>query len=195
MSTRFSSALQIAAVGLLLTACAAPQPQIRSDYDLTADFSRYTSFSFMERSQRGGELMYDTIDDQRVMAAVTRELEARGYRHVDQDGDLLVNFTITSEDVQDIRTVPTPLFPSPYYGWRGSYYYPWPAYTYDTWVDTYEQGVLFIDLVDVERRQLVWEASSTGRVTQAAREDPVGAVDSAVAEMFARYPFRAGPGQ
>lgn len=192
MRTRFSSALQIAAVGLVLTACQAPQPQIRSDFDLTADFSRYASFSFMDRSQRGGQPMYDTIDDQRVMAAVTRELEARGYRRVEQDGDLLVNFTITSEDVQDIRTVPAPLFASPYYGWRGSYYYPWPAYTYETWVDTYERGVLFIDLVDVERRQLVWEASSTGRVTAAAREDPGGAVDTAVAEMFARYPFRAG---
>ena len=193
MSNRLPSALRMAAAALLLTACAAPQPQVRSDYDLTADFSSYASFSFMERSQRGGEPMYDTIDDQRVMAAVARELEARGYRRVEQDPDLLVNFTITSQDVQDIRSVPTPLFPAPYYGWRGSYYYPWPAYTYETWVDTYEEGRLFIDLVDVERRQLVWEASSTGRVTQAARDDPAGAVDRAVADMFARYPFRAGP--
>lgn len=193
MDRRISGALRVAAVGLLLSACATPQPEIRTDYDRTADFSRYATYAFMERSQRGGDLRYDTIDDQRVMAAVTRELEARGYRLDEQDADLLVNFTITSQDVQDIRTVPTPLFPGPYYGWRGSWYYPWPAYTYETWVDTYEQGRLYIDLVDVERRQLVWEASSTGRVTQAARDDPGGAVDRAVAEMFARYPFRAGP--
>ncbi len=193
MSTKFSSALRTAAVGLLLTACAAPQPQIRSDYDLSADFSRYATFAFMDRSERGGNPQYDTIDDQRVMVAVARELEARGYRRVEQDADLLVNFTITSQDVQDIRSVPTPLYPGPYYGWRGGWYYPWPAYTYETWVDTYEEGRLFIDLVDVERRQLVWEASSTGRVTQAARDDPAGAVDRAVAGMFARYPFRAGP--
>jgi hypothetical protein len=178
---------------LALAGCAAVGPEVSTDYDATVDFSQYTTFAFMDRAERGQALTYDTIGDRRVIAAVTRELEARGYRRVESDPDLLVNFAMTTEDVQDVRTVPSAGLPPPWYGWRGVYYYPWPAYSYETYVDQYERGTLFIDLVDAERRQLVWEGRAVGRITNATREDPAGALDNAVAEIFARYPFVAGP--
>ncbi len=177
---------------LALAGCAALGPEITTDYDATADFSQYKTFAVMEREERGETRTYDTLGDQRVIRAVTRELEALGYRRVEEDPDLLVNFAMTTEKVQDVRTVPS--MPPPWYGWRGSYYYPWPAYSYETRIDTYQRGTLFIDLIDAERRQLVWEATATDRVTQATREDPAGALDGAVAQMFERYPFRAGSG-
>jgi len=184
----------LAAAGLLaLAGCAAPGPEIRTDYDANADFGRYATFAFMAREERGVTRTYDTIADRRVIAAVTRELEARGYRLVESDPDLLVNFAMSTEDVQEIRSVPSTVMPPPWYGWRAGYYYPWPAYTYETWVDTYQRGALFVDLVDPERRQLVWEGSAVGRVTEAARGDPGASLDQAVSEIFARYPFRAGP--
>jgi hypothetical protein len=174
-----------------LAGCAATGPEIRTDYDAAADFSRYATFAFMAREER--ELRgYDTLGDQRVMAAVTRELEARGYRRVEADANLLVNFALATEEIQEIRTSPSAA-PYPFwYGWRGAYYYPWPAYVQETWVDRYERGSLFVDLVDAERRQLVWEGRAAARLTRAQQEDPGGMVDAAVAEIFARYPFRAG---
>lgn len=179
----------MAAGALALAGCAAPGPQVRTDYDASADFSRYATFAFMPREDRS----YQTLSDQRVMTAVARELEARGYRRVAEDADLLVNFSVVTEDIQEVRTVPSSVVPPPWYGWRSGYYYPWPAYTHETWVDSYQRGSLFIDLVDAERRQLVWEGQAASRVTRAAREDPAGAIDQAVTEVFARYPFRAGP--
>lgn len=185
--------MSVAVAGLMaLAGCAAVGPEIRTDYDETADFSRYATFAFMERTERGETRSYDTLDDRRVIAAVTRELEARGYRSVAGDPDLLVNFAVTTEEIQDVQRVPASVVPPPWYGWRGGYYYPWPAYTYETYVDRYQRGTLYIDLVDAERRQLVWEGSAQGRVTQATRDDPAAAVDGAVTEIFARYPFRAG---
>jgi hypothetical protein len=183
------------AVGIMVLAgCAARGPEIRTDYDAAADFSRYATFSFMLRDEREAR-GYDTIGEQRVTAAVTRELEARGYRRVDTDADLLVNFALATEEIQEIRTSPAAV-PYPYwYGWRGAYYYPWPAYVQETWVDHYERGSLFIDLIDAERRQLVWEGRASVRLTRAHQEDPGGLVDSSVAEIFARYPFRAGQGR
>jgi hypothetical protein len=183
-----------ALAGALLVGGCAVRPEIRTDYDAAADFSRYSTFAFMERRERGEERTYETIADRRVIAAVSRELEARGYRRVDRGADLLVNFAMRTEDIQDVRTVPThmPMWPHPWYGWRGPFYHPWPAYTYETYVDRYQRGTLYVDLVDAERRQLVWEGRAAQRVTRAAREDPAAAIDSAVAEIFARYPFRAG---
>jgi hypothetical protein len=177
---------------LALAGCTTAGPDVRTDYDPTADFSRYSTFSFMERAGRDGTLGYETLSEQRVRAAITRELEARGYRRVDEGGDLLVNFAMSTEDVQDIRS--TPGVVHPWYGWRGAFYYPWPAYTSELTVDTYQRAVLFVDLVDAQRRQLVWEGRAVGRVSRAMREDPAAAVDHAIMEIFARYPFRAGPG-
>lgn len=193
MSTRFVRRLAGALAALALAGCAAVGPEISTDYDATVDFSRYATFAFMDRAERGQAMTYDTIGDRRVIASVTRALEDRGYRRVESEPDLLVNFAISTEDVQDVRTVPSAGLPPSWYGWRGGYYYPWPAYTYETYVDRYERGTLFIDLVDAERRQLVWEGRAVGRITKATREDPAGALDNAVAEIFARYPFVAGP--
>jgi hypothetical protein len=193
MDTRFAKRLAGTLGVLALAGCAAVGPEVSTDFDATVDFSTYATFAFMDRAERGQALTYDTIGDRRVIAAVTRELEARGYRRVESDPDLLVNFAMTTEDIQDVRTVPSAGLPPPWYGWRGGYYYPWPAYSYETYVDQYERGTLFIDLVDTERRQLVWEGRAVGRITKATREDPAGALDNAVAEIFARYPFVARP--
>ena len=193
MDRRFSRLLAGTLGVLALAGCAAVGPEVSTDFDATVDFSTYATFAFMDRAERGQALTYDTIGDRRVIAAVTRELEARGYRRVESGADLLVNFAMTTEDIQDVRTVPSAGLPPPWYGWRGAYYYPWPAYSYETYVDQYERGTLFIDLVDAERRQLVWEGRAVGRITKATREDPAGALDNAVAEIFARYPFVAGP--
>jgi hypothetical protein len=185
--------LAAAAAVLGLAGCAAVGPEIRTDYDESVDFSRFSTYAFMERAERGETRTYDTIGDRRVIAAVTRELDARGYRRVDSNPDLLVNFAMSTEEVQDVRTVPSAVMPPPWYGWRTGYYYPWATHTYETRVDQYQRGTLYIDLVDARRRQLVWEGSAIGRVTQATREDPAGALDNAVRQIFERYPFRAGP--
>jgi hypothetical protein len=194
MSSIFLRGLALAAGLAMLAGCAAPGPDISTDYDSSADFSQYRTFAFMSRDERGVERSYDTIADRRLMAAVTREMEARGYRRVEAGADLLVNFAVSTEEVEDLRTVPSSVFPPPWYGWRTGYYYdPWPAYTYETRIDRYQRGTLFVDLVDAERRQLVWEGRAVGRVTREAREDPGAALDQAVSEIFARYPFTAGP--
>lgn len=190
--------LALAAIAALaLGGCATVGPEIQTDYDATIDFSRFETFAVMDRGERGVTRTYDTLGDRRVMEAVTRELTARGYRKVEEDPDLLVNFAMSTESVEQVRSVPSSMV-HPGYAWRSGFYHPWPAYSYpyayETWVDRYEEGTLYIDLVDSERNQLVWEARAVGRVTQATRENPAGALDQAVAEIFDRYPFTAGSG-
>lgn len=175
-----------------LAGCAATGPRITTDYDRTVDFSQYRTYAFMDREARGVARGYDSIVERRLMAAAGRELAARGYLEVEADPDLLVNFAVMTETVEEVTTVPGAGWPGPW-GWR-HYYYPWPAYTYETYVDRYEQGTVFIDLVDAERRQLVWEGRAVQRVTSATREDPAGTLDATVREIFATYPFRAGAG-
>jgi hypothetical protein len=79
-----------------------------------------------------------------------------------------------------------------YYGYRRGFYGGWGGYAYETRVDQYVEGTLNIDIVDAQRKQLVWEGVAVGRVGDKTQQERQVALRSAVAEIFAKYPFRAG---
>jgi hypothetical protein len=170
-----------------LSACAY-EPTIRSDYDHAADFSRYRSFGFEPRlgTDTAG---YDTLTTQRLKAAVTREMTARGYTHAEANPDLLVNFSARLQNKIDVNTTPVPMG---YYGYRRGLYGPWPGYAMTTDVDQYTEGTLNIDLIDAARKEMVWEGVAVGEVTE--REVSEETLNKVVAQIFAKYPFRAADG-
>ena len=177
-----------------LAACATP-PEIRTDYDPGIDFAKFQTYGFFDRPARADAEGYSTLTERRIEAAIARELEARGYRRADNP-DLLVNFAVSAQDIQEVRQVPTAsaMPPPGYYGWRYPYYRTWPTYGYETRVDNYRRGSLFVDLVDATEEKLVWEGVATARVTEKMRKEPEATIDAVVAEMFGRYPFQAGRG-
>ena len=70
----------------------------------------------------------------------------------------------------------------------------WGGYSMSASTTTVTQtteGTLAIDLIDVRRKQLVWEAAATGRVTDKLRENLEAVANAAVEDMFARYPVPA----
>ena len=173
---------------LLLGGCA-NVPEVRSDFDRTADFSQYKTFGFaspLGTDRRG----YQSIVSQHLKAATQRELEARGLRLASAAPQLLVNFSASLNE--KMRVTSMPLMGMGYYGYRGGMYSAWPMYRDQTVVMPYTEGTLNIDVVDAARQQLVWEGVVTGVVTQAALDDVQSAIDAAVTAAFLKYPT-AGP--
>jgi Domain of unknown function (DUF4136) len=123
-----------------------------------------------------------------VKQALRREMDVRGLRYVESGGDLMVNAGVKSSDKTDVSTMSVP---DPYFGYRYGRYSPWVGYNQETIVRQYTEGTLTIDLVDRARKQLVWSGAAFGRVTDKVRSNPQGAVDTAVREIFARYPKAA----
>lgn len=186
--------IALLALMVLAAGCAAPKPDLRSDYDRNVDFSQYKTFGFFDPAQRSNKGPgYDTLIDQRLEEAITREMEARGYTRSDSP-DLNINYSVVTQEVQEVRSAPSARPVYPYYGYRGRYYDPWPSYGYDTWVVDYEKGSLLIDLVDAKSNQLVWEGAGEGRVSDDARKDIDAAITRAVGMVMNMYPFRAGSG-
>ena len=164
---------------------------IRSDYDPSADFSQYSTFNFFEDA--GPESTnYQSFFSKYMVAAITREMELRGYTLSD-DPDLLVNFNAILREKTDVRTTPAPMYGG-YYGYRGGFYDPWMGYGYaqETHVSQYTEGTFNIDLVDARKKKLVWEGVGTGRVSQKDLEELEERVNAGVAKFFAKYPFTAG---
>ncbi|MEJ2604077.1 MAG: DUF4136 domain-containing protein [Gammaproteobacteria bacterium] len=179
-------------ISFLLAAGCASGPDIRADYDRSANFSGYRTYSFFDElgTDKAG---YSSLLTSHFQSAVRREMDARGYRYVDTDPDLLVNFNANARDVSEVRSrnVPTSVGMGPYYGYRGGLYSPWPMY--ETEVDTihYRQGTVNVDVVDADEDRLVWEGVAEGRLTDEAMQNPKAAVDRVISLIFERYPVPA----
>ena len=104
----------------------------------------------------------------------------------DGDPDLLINFVLSSRETLQTR-------PSSSVGvhhGRGRYG-TWGGYSMHastTEVVQRTEGTLGVDLVDVSRNQLVWEGAATARVTDSMRQNRDQVLDSAIADIFAKFP-------
>lgn len=167
---------------------------IRSDYDSAADFSRYKTYNFYEDAGPGGS-EYQSFFSRYMVAAISREMERRGYVKSD-DPDLLVNFNAILQEKTRVRTVPAPPPVGAYYAYRRGFYSAWPTYNYgtETEVSQYTEGTFNIDLVDARAGRLVWEAVGQGRVSRKKLENLEENVNKGVAKYFALYPFVARVG-
>jgi len=188
LSTRLSL-ICVTACALVLSACTSG-PDIRSDYDRAADFSGYRTYNFIDGAGPDGQ-GYQSLFTKYMLAAISREMESRGYTMSDNP-DLLVNFNAFIQDKTKVTTTPSSM--GGYYGYRGGYYGPWGGYGYgtETHVSQYTEGTFNIDLIDARKKQLVWEAVGVGRITDEKLENLEQSVTEGVPKFFANYPFRAG---
>jgi hypothetical protein len=179
--TKFAAAI---ALGAVLAACATTDaPNTRIDYDKSADFSVYRTFGFPKETgtDRGG---YSTLVTSNFKSSLTTAMEARGYKYSAENPDLLLNFFMNTRERTEIR--PTPRAGG-YYGYRDGLYSAWPMYDRDRTVN-YQVGTINVDIVDAEKKQLIWEGVSEGRVSEEALANPKVTVNAIVTEMMRRYP-------
>ena len=189
-----SFAMKAAVVGLAtlwLTGCATG-PDIRADYDKGADFGKYRTYNFVAATGTGSTDA-KSLAQQILQNAASREMQSRGYTKAD-NADLLVNFKGKLEEKTDIESTPAPMYGAGW-GYRGWYGAPYGAYGYGgTEVSTrrYNVGTLVMDIVDREKKQVVFQGGAEQEVTKKMLEDREALLNGAVASIFAKYPFRAG---
>jgi hypothetical protein len=180
----------LAAASLLALGGCASAPDVRADYDRSADFTAYKTFAFFSPlgTDRGG---YQSVVSQHLKAATQREMEARGMRLDPATPQLLVNFSATLSDKLRVTSMPMVTMGMGYYGYRGGIYSTWPLYADQSTVSQYKEGTLNIDVVDAARKQLVWEGVVTDSVTQKMLDNVPAAVDAAVKAAFMKFPVPA----
>lgn len=176
-----------------LAAGCASGPDVRGDYDRAADFSKYRTYNFLSTTD-GNPAEFQSIGQQMMQQAASREMEARGYTKSDNP-DLVINFKGKLEEKTDIQSTPAPYY-GPTWGYRGWGGAPYGAYGYGggTEVTTrrYNVGTLVMDIIDREQRQAVFQGGLEDVVTSKMMQDRQGTINNAVAEIFAKYPFVAG---
>lgn len=184
---------------LMLTVSACSSVRVLSDYDANAEFKNYKTFEMAPPQE---DLPIDPVinqlNGQRVQAAITNQLEVRGYRLTD-NADLVVNIYVKV----DKRTEQTTAYEGPYfpyrmsfryYGYWGYYNYWGPGWGYSTVnVRDYKEGTLVVDLVDSKTKKLVWHGVAIGDPDR-FRKNAEERINAAIEKMFSEFPFKAGNG-
>lgn len=166
---------------LVLVSCSSVKTSY--DYDKTADFSKYKTFALTGHSQEMPEVQ--SLDRDRVLAAIETEMGKRGFTKSTTSPDVIVDaFIRTEEEISATATTP-----GAYGRWGYGYGYGWGGGT--TYIDynQYTKGTLFINVIDSGTEKIVWQ----GRGTKTLNEDVSPErkeinISNAVAAIFMKYP-------
>jgi hypothetical protein len=166
---------------LVFAGAAAHAQKIKVEYDKSLDFSKFKTYAI------------DPVDNSprpmlrlAIQAAVQDDLTKRGLTKVDSNPDLYVQM------YGAIDTDFTAHYNDPIYGNgippSNSRYTMW--YTMPGTVTTViiPKGELMIDLIDANKKQLVWRGTSKQKLINDNREKLLDQVNTAVEKMFQQYP-------
>ncbi|AMN45723.1 hypothetical protein ACG33_01095 [Steroidobacter denitrificans] len=189
MFMRKPAAALVMVLAFMIAGCASTRgPKTRIDYDKAADFSVYRSYGFPKETgtDRGG---YSTLMTSYFKGSISSAMEARGYKYDAEHPDLLVNFFMNTRERTEILSSPRMSMGYGYYGYRYGLYNAWPMYDEDRTV-TYQVGTINVDIVDAEKKQLIWEGVAEGRVSDESMANPKVTINAVVTELMRSYPGR-----
>ena len=140
---------------LLMTSCTSVR--VASDYDKAADFNSYKTFAFYKTGIDKAEI--SDLDKRRILRAVEVELIAKGFTK-SENPDLLVSIFTKSREKINIHNG----FGSYGYGWG------WSPWYYNSQVSSSIEGSLYIDLIDANNKELVWQGVGKGYISQSMKQ-------------------------
>lgn len=146
---------------LFVTAIMASCSSIRvaSDYDDNVDFSQYKTYGYFKEGINKAEI--SDLDKKRILKAIDTELQNKGFTKSDNPALLVNIFTKATQQV-DVNQWNSG------FGWGYGYGWGWgPGFWGGNYtsVSTSTEGTLYIDLLDANKKELVWQGVGTGVLT------------------------------
>ena len=165
-----------ASVGIaVLFATASFAQQVKTDYDRSANFSQYKTYSF-EKVQTKDQLWVA-----RIKEAVNAALTAKGLTPMESGGDLAIIAIETTQNQQTLNTFYDGFGGG--WGWRGGGGFG-DATTTES---SYKVGTLVVDLFDAHTKTLLWRGSSSDTLSDKSDKN-IKNLDKGVQKMFDHFP-------
>lgn len=161
---------------LLLAITSCNSVKVVYDYDKNANFDTYKTFAFYKPGIDKAEI--NGIDKRRILRSIESNMLAKGFTKSDTP-DLLVSFFTKSRKEINVYNN----YGGYGYGWGWSPYY-WNNYNT---VSESTQGLLYIDLIDAKKKELVWQGTGTGYITQSTNKKEER-IKEFVYKIFEKYP-------
>lgn len=162
-------------IALLVTSCSSVR--VTTDYDTQTNFNQYKTFAFYKTGIDKASI--SDLDKKRIMRAIEAELMAKGMTK-SASPDVLVSLFTKSRERINVND-----------NYYGGFYYPWYYGPSPVTVSQYTEGTLFIDLLDANKKELVWQGIGTGALSTSSVERKEARIKEFVAEIMSEYPPNA----
>ena len=161
---------------ILLTSCSSVR--VASDYDREVNFNQYESYAFFKPGIDKAEI--SDLDKKRILRAIEAEMQRKGFTK-SENPDLLVSiFTKTNENIN--------IYQNNIMGWGyGWGWHPWYWGSGFNTVNRTSEGTLYIDLIDAEGKELVWQGMGTAALASDVNKKQKR-INEIVSEILEKYP-------
>ena len=179
---KFIKTLPLLALLILLYSCSSVK--VVADYDKEAKFNDYKTFAFFKTGIDKAEI--SDLDKRRILRAIEAELLAKGFTKSEKP-DLLVSLFTKSQQRVDVYNNS---WGNGGWGWGGyagfgpSWGWGWNQ---QPSVSTSMQGHLYIDLIDANKKELVWQGMGTGYLSR-NMEKKEARIKEFVTKIMEKYP-------
>ena len=138
---------------LVLTSCTSIR--VFTDHDSSVEFSDYKTFAYLKPEIDKVEL--SDLDKRRILKALDRVMKNKGYAK-SETPDLLVSFDTRAKEKVYVNNM------GGNWGWSPWFWNPWWGFgpNYNSNVSTQTEGILYINLIDAESKQLIWQGKGRG---------------------------------
>ncbi|PQJ22969.1 DUF4136 domain-containing protein [Tenacibaculum sp. SG-28] len=169
---RLNSLFVLFFLGLFFLSCSSVR--VSTDYDTQVDFGALKTFAFYKTGVDKAAI--SDLDKKRIMRAIEAELLAKGMTK-SATPDVLVNIFTKSRERVDVND-----------NSFGGYWYPWYYGPSQVTVSTQTEGTLFIDLLDTNGKNLLWQGIGTGVLQMRSMEKKEERIKEFVHEIMEQYP-------
>jgi hypothetical protein len=155
-SIKFLSGLLLA---LVVTSCSSVR--VATDYERSTNFDEFKTFAFFKPGIDKAEI--NDIDKRRILRAIETELLAKGFTK-SEDPDLLVSIFTKSNQRVDVYNN---YWGAGAWGWGWGGFGPgWGWGWNQPMVSTRTEGVLYIDLINAKKKELIWQGQGKGYLSR-----------------------------
>lgn len=157
---------------LTVTVVSCTSVRVVSDYDRQVDFNKYKTFAFFKPGIDKAEI--SDLDKKRILRAIEDEMLAKGFTK-SENPDMLISIVTKEKERID--------------SWNSGNPWMWgPGYNN---ISTRTEGILYIDILDGEKRELVWQGKGSGTITEEMRKKEER-IQKFVRKILDLYPPRPG---
>ncbi|MGJ8590929.1 MAG: DUF4136 domain-containing protein [Aquaticitalea sp.] len=133
--------------------------RVASDYDKNVSFNEYKTFAFYKPGIDKAEI--SDLDKRRILRAIEAELMAKGFTK-SENPDVLVSMFTKSQQRVDVYNNNWGFGG---WGWGGYGGWGW-GWNQRPSVSTTTEGTLYIDLIDANKKELIWQGMGTGYLSK-----------------------------
>ncbi|WP_159946942.1 DUF4136 domain-containing protein [Polaribacter septentrionalilitoris] len=154
--------------------------KVYTDYDDKIDFNQYKTFAFYKPEIDKAKI--SDLDKKRILRAIESELLAKGFTKSDQPDMLVGIFTKSRERVNVSQNN------NMGFGW-GWGWNPWMMGGMNNVnVNQFTEGTLFIDFIDKEKKELIWQGVGSGALRLQSKAKKEARIKEFVKEIITRFP-------